>query len=306
MFHTPILFILFNRLETTKQVFAKIREIQPAQLFIAADGARLYKEGEDIICQKVRDWVTSNIDWECNATTRFQTENLGCGLHVSSAITWFFEHVEEGIILEDDCVPDISFFPYCTELLEKYRNNEHIYVIGGNNFQKKKRGSASYYFSAYGHIWGWATWKRAWATYTYTLSDINDTIMQQHITSYFNNTQVQNYWYGIFKKMKYEPIDTWDYQWTFCQWLQNAINIMPNVNLVSNIGFDSKATHTKTIVEGISNVSTKSIMPIIHPEKIKINKKADLYTFYKNFERKKKNMFWHKVRDKLIYEFKKM
>jgi hypothetical protein len=231
---------------------------------------------------------------------------MGCGKHVSSAISWFFENVEEGIILEDDCVPHADFFPYCAELLERYRTNENIYVIGGNNFQAQPWGKSSYYFSAYGHIWGWATWKRAWKNYDFSLASYNDDSMSTQIKKYCRNTQSQSYWIDIFKLMKYTPIDTWDYQWTFCQWMHNGINIMPNVNLVSNIGFHADATHTKIEVAGISQIPTVTILPIIHPKRIRINRKADRYTFYKNFEQKKKNVFWLKVRDKIKCEFRKI
>jgi hypothetical protein len=307
MLNTPVLFLLFNRLETTKLVFEKIKQIQPKHLFISADGARENKIGEEEMCKQVRGWVMENIDWDCEVHTRFIDNNLGCGKHVSGAISWFFSEVEEGIILEDDCVPDTSFFTFCEELLIKYRNNDNIYVIGGNNFQPKRRGNASYYFSAYGHIWGWATWRRAWQHYDFTLQSYDDHIFEKRLSSYFKEKQVLEYWNRTYKLMKYTPIDTWDFQWTFCQWKNNGLSIIPNVNLVSNIGFDENATHTKTAVKGISNLQTQSILTIIHPGRFTINKKADLYSFYKNFEAKKKQpSFWEKVRDKLKYEQKKM
>ncbi len=307
MFNTPILFLIFNRLDKTKIVFEKIREAQPTQLFIAADGARDYKEGEHEICDEVRQWVISNVDWECELITRFQEENLGCGKHVSSAISWFFENVEYGIILEDDCVPNNSFFTFCAELLEKYKNNEEICVVCGNNYQSKPRGKASYYFSAYVHIWGWATWRRAWKNYDFTMNSFDDELMEEKIKSYFSKKQAQKYWLKIFKIMKYDPIDTWDYQWVFTQWHNNGISIIPNKNLVTNIGFDATGTHTKKEVEGMSNRPTEELKPIIlHPNKIKINKRADLYSFYNHYEAKKKSDLPAKVRDKIKCEFRKL
>ena len=247
MFNTPILFLIFNRPDTTKQVFEKIRAIQPTQLFIAADGPRGDKQGESELCQQTREWVLHQIDWDCKITTRFQEQNLGCGKHVSGAITWFFEQIEEGIILEDDCVPDMSFFPYCAELLERYRDNEQIFVIGGSNFQNKKRGNTSYYFSAYGLIWGWATWRRAWQKYSYTLKDFPDNSIAISLKKYFKTVKEQDYWNTIFKMMKYNPIDTWDHQWLFSHWIHNDLHIVPNTHLISNIEFDERETHTKQL-----------------------------------------------------------
>ena len=162
MISTPVLFLIFNRPELTEKVFQKIQDAQPKYLFVAADGPRDNKYGEKDLCEKTRAVVLENITWECEVKTLFRTENLGCRTAVSSAINWFFENVEEGIILEDDTVPDNSFFSYCQALLEKYRNHEQIMMITGDNFQDGiKRGNGSYYFSRYVHIWGWASWRRA-------------------------------------------------------------------------------------------------------------------------------------------------
>jgi acetyltransferase-like isoleucine patch superfamily enzyme len=289
MFKTPILFLIFNRPDTTRQVFAKIRELQPKHLYIAADGPRMDKPGEDEICKETRDLVLKQIDWDCNVVTRFQEQNLGCGKSVSGAITWFFENVEEGIILEDDCVPSASFFNYCECLLEKYRNNENIFVIGGTNQQKKKRGNASYYFSAYGLIWGWATWRRAWNKYSFSLESFDDNTLKNDLRYYFKAEREMDYWFSLYKTMKYNPIDTWDHQWLFTQWKNKGINIIPNVNLIRNIGFDHRATHTKTHIEGISDMIVSEMKHIKHPSRIKINRKADLYSFDNAFRKKVKS-----------------
>lgn len=308
MFDTPILFLIFNRPDTTKQVFEKIRAIQPTQLFIAADGPRVDKLGESELCQQTREWVLHQIDWDCNVTTRFQEQNLGCGKHVSGAITWFFEQVEEGIILEDDCVPDMSFFPYCAELLERYRDNEQVYVIGGNVFQNAIQVSTSYYFSAYAHIWGWASWRRAWKTYQFSLETVSDTFFESCIQSYFSKSYEIDYWKSIFSIMKHSPIDTWDYQWLFTSWFNNGINIVPQKNLVTNIGFREDATHTFSHIDGISKLDTHAISKITHPTHIKIKRKADIYTFYKIYggKPKRKNAFIQKCKDKCMYELRKL
>lgn len=288
MFNTPILFIIFNRPDTTQKVFEIIRQIQPKYLYVAADGPRENIHGEAEICQETRNVVLKQIDWDCKLVTRLNNNNLGCGKNVSGAITWFFENVEQGIILEDDCVPSLSFFNFCENLLEKYRYNENIFVISGTNQQKKKRGNASYYFSAYGLIWGWASWRRAWEKYSYSLETIDDLSIKNRLTFYFKTKREKDYWLSIFKIMKYDPIDTWDHQWLFTQWINKGINIIPNVNLIKNIGFDSRATHTKINIEGISNLSLSEMKIMKYPKIIKINRKADLYSFDNAFQKKLK------------------
>ena len=159
MFNTPILFLIFNRPEVTFAVFEQIQKIQPKYLFIAADGPRNYKENE--LCKATRD-VVQKIDWDCELKTLFRNENLGCAKNVSSAIKWFFDHVEKGIILEDDCYPDLSFFSFCEELLNYYDNNDRIMAISGFNAQLGiKRTKHSYFFAEIPLVWGWATWRKA-------------------------------------------------------------------------------------------------------------------------------------------------
>src|SRR4051812_29566436 len=169
--HTPVLFVIFNRPETTRQVFEAIRTAKPSRLYIAADGPRKNKPGEDQKCQEAREIVKA-VDWDCEVKTLFSKENLNCGRGPATAFTWFFEHEEEGIILEDDCLPTQSFFRFCQELLERYRYDYRVMHIGGNNFLNgwQRDQDYSYYFSLSGHIWGWATWRRAWQMFDYKLS----------------------------------------------------------------------------------------------------------------------------------------
>lgn len=286
MLNTPILFLVFNRPDTTQQVFAKIREIQPKQLFVAADGARAGKEGEEEKVAQVRKLILEGIDWNCEVKTLFREENLGCGKAVSSAITWFFEQVEEGIILEDDCLPNNSFFRFCEELLDYYRDDGRIMHISGNNFQfGKKVGNASYYFSKYNHIWGWATWKRAWEIYDYELKDFQD---RKNEISYPKKTE--KYWKEVFLGVSDKKIDTWDYQWTYCMWKKNGLSILPNKNLISNIGFGFNATHTKDSNSIFGNIPTQNIsFPLIHPKNILVSNSADRNTSKKIFSHGKKH-----------------
>lgn len=278
-FETPILFLVFNRPETTRIVFEEIKKLKPKFLFIAADGARTHILAEAEKCKETRDFILESIDWNCEIKTFFRKENLGCGLAVSQAITWFFEHVEQGIILEDDCLPHPSFFSFCEELLEKYKLEDRIFGISGNNFQNGiQRGRDSYYFSHYSHIWGWASWRRAWNLYDYNLTQFEDFKKTKKINKIDVRTVFKNYWFSIFDKVANNQIDTWDYQWLFTVWNNMGLVIAPNVNLVSNIGFGVDATHTVEVNSPLSNMDMGNLQVIKHPEKIKVDVLADRYT----------------------------
>ncbi|MCS6796374.1 MAG: FkbM family methyltransferase [Raineya sp.] len=288
MFNTPILFLVFNRPDTTQQVFDKIRAIKPAKLFIAADGARKNIVSEQEKVNIVRKIILEGIDWNCEVKTLFREKNLGCGRAVSEAITWFFEHVEQGIILEDDTVPNLSFFHFCKDLLDYYKDDERIFMISGNNFQNGiKRGKADYYFSIYTHIWGWATWRRTWQKYDYKLTKLDDFIAKNKIKQYFKKKSHQNFWLNIFKEVKAQKIDTWDFQLQFACLYNNGLAILPNENLVTNIGFRGDATHTIK-KKHIAELPTKELkFPLKHPHKIIQSKKADLFTYRSVFNYKK-------------------
>jgi len=276
---SPVLFIIFNRPETTKVVFETIRKAQPAKLYIAADGPRHVKTGEYERCQAARN-IAINVDWECDVQLLFRDTNLGCKVAVSSAIDWFFENVEEGIILEDDCVPDISFFRYCDELLAYYRSDERIMHIGGNNFQfGRTRGNGSYYFSHYNHIWGWASWRRAWKHYDVEMKAFPEFLEQNKIKDIFDSEEHSNYWLKIFFATYQGKVNTWDYQWTFAVWEQNGLSIAPQNNLISNIGFGSESTHQLDVNSPLANIKTQPMICIQHPVgQIAANVEADNFT----------------------------
>jgi hypothetical protein len=265
MFNKPILFLIFNRIEHSSKVFASIRHIKPSHLFIAADGPRPYKIGEYDVCQQLRDLILKSIDWQCDLHTLFRESNLGCGLAVSSAISWFFEHVEEGIILEDDCLPDETFFYFCSELLDRHRYNPKISVISGCNFDSKqlyKQQIDTYLFSKIAYTWGWATWRRSWDGYDYDIKKwgkINKLIFLKGI---FKEIEYQNFWRMIFDDLYYVKKTTWDYQFFFLCFFRNQLAIVPSVNLVTNIGHDHTATHT---FNSESVQSKFPIIPIVFP-----------------------------------------
>ena len=281
---TAVLFLIFNRIDTTKQVFEAIRQAKPPKLYVAADGPKKNREKEVEQVKAVQDYVINNIDWNCEVKTLFRDKNLGCKFAVSSAITWFFENEEMGIILEDDCLPSQSFFWFCEELLEKYKNDFRIGHIGGSNFQKGlKRGNADYYFSIYNHVWGWASWANRWKEYDVNLVRFKNSGFLKKI---HNSTKALRYWEKIFFLMKNQQIDTWDYQWTFTMWGKNWLSIIPNLNLVTNIGFGSDATHTNKINES-ANIRSYDMVIKKHPKEIEENIEADEYT-NKNIYLKKK------------------
>lgn len=241
---SPILFLVFNRPDVTKRVFEAIRKARPLKLYIAADGPRKEKTGEAECCIAVQE-IVSQVDWPCEISKLIRQENLGCKMAVSSAIDWFFSCEPEGIILEDDCLPAPDFFQFCDELLEKYRDDDRVGMISGDNFQHGvRRGTGDYYFSRYCHIWGWATWARAWKKYDANVSRWPDLRTSNWLESLGLQGGERKFWTRAFDRVHLRQQDTWDYQWTFTCWLNNMLSIMPNVNLISNIGFDRDATHT--------------------------------------------------------------
>ncbi|MBI1792661.1 MAG: glycosyltransferase family 2 protein [Chloroflexi bacterium] len=275
----PILFVIFNRPDLTQQVFARIREAKPAQLFIAADGPRADHSDDVNLCAEARS-VVEQVDWTCEVRTLFRETNLGCKNGVSTAIDWFFEHVESGIILEDDCVPDLTFFRYCSELLDRYCDDERIMIISGNNFQQGiQRTHYSYFYSHFLHIWGWATWRRAWQHYDGKLKHwpaLRDT---SWLLDIHGSKAAAVYWQGNFDKAYTGEVDTWCYPWLYSAWEQNGLAISPEINLVSNIGFDERATHTKSASHKLTNLPTMTIQfPLRHPPLVVCNVAADQFT----------------------------
>lgn len=272
---TPILLLVFNRPAQSLEVMEKIRQQKPKQLFIAADGPRDNRPGETALCAETREAVLKKIDWPCDLHTRFLDENMGCGKAVSSAVNWFFNQVEAGIILEDDCVPDATFFSFCETMLQRYRHDERIMHIAGSNYQMGiQRGMGSYYISRFAHIWGWATWRRAWQYYDFTLK----TYMQH------SREGLPAHYHGDMEAILEHKIDTWDIQWFLSVWFNGGWSIAPNTNLIKNIGYGRGATHTHTVPPWFKRMSYGAINYIVHPEVLKPDQAADDYvtnTLYK-------------------------
>tara|TARA_B110000027_G_scaffold52978_1_gene57742 strand:- start:181 stop:1095 length:915 start_codon:yes stop_codon:yes gene_type:complete len=283
MLETPILLIAFNRPEITNKVFEKIRNSKPKRLYIAIDGPRSNIPFEQEKVNKVSD-IFKNIDWDCKTYFLKRKSNLGCKKSVSEAIEWFFKHEKLGIILEDDCLPNSDFFLYCQELLLRYEHNKKIYMITGDNFQDGIiRGTDSYYFSKLTHVWGWATWRRAWDNYDSSMSFWPSFKKSEEFKKIFNSNSEQRYFKSIFDAVHKDKIDTWDYQWTASMWHKGGLSITPNKNLVENIGFGPDATHTKIETPRTRSQLTQEILPLTHPSLVIRDYKADEYVFLNVF-----------------------
>jgi hypothetical protein len=288
---SPILFVIFNRPELTRQVFAQIKSAKPSRLYIAADGPRLEFSDDKALCQQSRA-IVDKIDWHCELKTLFRDENIGCKAGVSSAADWFFSHEEEGIILEDDCLPANSFFKFCDTLLAKYRDDIRVRHITGCNLQQGKLwGRGTYYFSNMTHVWGWASWKRAWKDYDRTLSNYNADEAKALMHNVFEDTLIVDSWVNIFNEVKAGKINAWGYQLDFANYFNNGLTIIPNQNLISNIGFGVNATHTLDEQSIYANIPLTEIDEIIDPLDIAPEKQADLIVLTRDFnieERRRK------------------
>jgi hypothetical protein len=287
-----VLIIAWRRPNHLKKVIDAVRKASPKRVFVAIDGPR---EGEEYtvereLIENAKAVINKNVDWDCELKLNYQERNLGCRVGVSTAITWFFENVEEGIILEDDCVPSIDFFRFAGEMLVKYRFDDRIMHIAGNNFNVGRNfNKDSYYFSKYNHMWGWATWKRAWKKYNFSEQNWLDLKETHFLKGYLRSAVEVNFWTEYFEEIYIlKTLDTWDYVWRLNIWSNSGLTITPNVNLVTNIGFDELAVHTKGT--GFMFVSFPPIIPfefpIRHPKKVILNTCADDWTFRNHIARK--------------------
>jgi hypothetical protein len=275
--NTPVALLIFNRPDTTERVFNAISKARPPKLLVVADGPRPQRGREAELCAQTRA-IINRVDWDCEVMTDFADSNMGCKRRVASGIDWIFEQVEEAIILEDDCLPDPSFFRYCEEMLTRYRDNERVGMVSGGNLQfGRQRGSGSYYFSKYTHIWGWATWRRAWRHYDRDLTLWPAFRDQGLLTEFFETLGEQEYWRNSFQWVHEGSLDTWDVSWTFTAITHGLLQVVPNVNLISNIGFGANATHTHVV--GVhANMPTQPIQfPLVHPTFVLADIKADRY-----------------------------
>lgn len=301
MLETPVLFIVFNRPDTTQKVFNKIREIQPKKLYITSDGPRENNAEDNVNCQLVRT-IVNEINWDCDVKKLYADQNMGFSKRIKSALDWFYTNEEKGIILEDDCLPSTSFFKYCELMLEKHRDNEDIQVITGTNYCDHPISKKQDYFIAdFGYIWGWASWRRVvqniqWET-NYSLKEVKDKLI-----CVYQDEEYVNHFYSIVHG-NYNIKDCWDVEFFVFNLMNNKKSIFPNVNLISNIG--NSGTHYINSENKLLNIKTFEIdfnkfnvnNYIILPQKIKrkvikeYNRKANYLTFRDKLYILKKQIF---------------
>lgn len=263
---SAILFIIFNRPDTTKRVWDALSEAKPPRIYIAADGPRPGRESDKQKCEETRS-ITENINWDCEVKRLYRDSNLGCGKGISEAISWFFRHEEMGIIIEDDIVPHPDFYDYCDTMLEKYKDDNAIQQIAGHNaFYGGYTSNVSYYKSSLFHMWGWATWRRVWNTYEYDTSKIERNQFEYSLFARDLSIKCKRYWMYVFDMMRnHKADDIWDFQFYFNQIMNKRYSIVSYKNLTRNIGFNQDATHTtkENIKESIHEA--QSPFPIVFP-----------------------------------------
>jgi hypothetical protein len=273
---TPVAFIIFKRPDTTEKVFEAIRQVKPSKLLVIADGARLDVPGEAEKCAATRA-IIDKVDWDCEVLKNYADVNMGCGKRVASGLDWVFENVEEAIILEDDCVPNLTFFPFCENLLERYRDDTRIFSISGQNLLfGGRRTEYSYYYSRYTFVWGWATWKRAWQHFDFDMKLWPEIKARDFLRDILVNSQAVKHWTRVFQRICDGQIDTWAYRWMFAGWIQSGMHIHPNTNLISNVGFGLESTHTFHKKSKYAQIPTKEVtFPLMYPPFMIHDRQAD-------------------------------
>ena len=240
-----ILFIVFNRPDVTRQSFDSITKIKPERLYLASDGPRINNDNDQFLCNQVRE-IISQIDWDCEVKTRFNDVNLGCKIAVSSAIDWFFQNEEMGIIIEDDILASTDFFNFCDEMLDRFKDSNQVGVISGCNFLNNYDFSKTYFFSKYPNIWGWATWKRVWEKYDLRMGHYENWIKEKNLNQILPNFPFFSfYWKDQLDAVFKNKIDTWDFQFYYMIWYNSYLTVIPKSNLIINMGYNNNATHTK-------------------------------------------------------------
>lgn len=274
--HTPIAMILFNRPRLTQRVFERVRTAQPTHLLLAADGPRADKPGESALCAEVRS-IAGKVDWPCKVETRFSSENQGCRLGVSSGIDWVFERCERAIILEDDCLPDESFFGFAERMLDVYADDPRIMMVTGfNPLGQWHSDRQDYHFANCGSIWGWASWRRAWQHYDVNMSAWDDETLRQRFRDALALPEIYEPRESAYDKVRRGLVNTWDYQWTLARLLQSGLSIVPAVNLVQNIGFDAQATHTHATPHWAMAPVQRLTLPVRTASYVAIDRQYDL------------------------------
>lgn len=308
--HTPILLVAFNRPAETAKVFEAIRKVRPARLYIAADAPRPNREDDDKLCGEVKS-IVSAIDWPCTVKHLYQEKNLGCRFGPVAAMDWFFENEECGIVLEDDCLPKEDFFTFCTEMLERYNNDDRIFAICGRNPLGKAEVNSSYLFSRTFKEWGWASWRRAWKHNKVDVATFDKAVEENIFERLYEDKVMAKYLYDTNKIVHYDQHVAWDYVWQFNIFSQHGLVVVPAVNLVENIGLNT-GTHfgvDDKIVRSVFVVDSYSLpLPLKHPNFVFADYKFDRECFYRlhPYLIPKEYTLVQRIKDSLIYRAKKL
>ena len=275
--NTPVVLIIFNRPDTTREVFKAIAKARPKKLLIVSDGARESRHGEAELVAECRQ-IALAVDWECEVLTNFSEANLGCKTRVATGLDWVFSEVEEAIILEDDCLPSESFFVFASQMLEKYRSDEAVGSISGSNMPGHKYpDKSSYLFSKFPMIWGWATWSRVWNKYEVDVPSWPITKKSGLLRSVLRTPKGRGFWNRALDGVHKKKIDTWDYQLSLTHWINGYLSVIPSINMISNIGFGAAATHTVNPNSVYSNSPrSEMVFPLTHPSAVKADSVHDL------------------------------
>ncbi|MEL7354099.1 MAG: glycosyltransferase family 2 protein [Cyanobacteria bacterium J06560_5] len=282
---TPVVLLIYKRPSTTEKVFQAIREAAPEKLLIVANAPRPDNKNEKELCMAARS-IVNRVDWDCEVLQNYADSYLSCKQRITSGLDWVFDNVDEAIILEDDCVPHPSFFRYCHELLDYYRHDERVMTIAGTHYQVPRRSPQdSYFFSRYNMFWGWATWRRAWKLFDLDMTSWPIVCKTNRLQDILEDRRAVQHWQKEFQKV-YDGYDTWDWQWVLSMWLQSGLTIVPNTNLVSNIGFGLDSAHTQDVYDWRASMPLKSMsFPLTHPDFILQDVKADFMIQKKYYER---------------------
>jgi len=297
----PIAFMIFNRPEYTKAVFAEIRKARPKKLFIVADGPRT--PSEEVACRETRV-IVEKIDWPCEVHRNYAEKNLGLKERFHSGLNWFFENVEAGIILEDDCLPHPSFFRFAGEMLKKYKDKEQIMMISGNNFLPNFNIKDGYIFSQYFSIWGWATWHRAWRKYDVTIKSWELPESKKHLKKIYTQKYMVAHTSKLFDDVRSGKLNTWDVQWLYACLMSNGLCIIPGSNLVSNIGV--YGTHQGGYNQNLPTYNMYATGGLHHPETIIENTNYDNMFYERDFKPKSQTLWTYLRRNiaAILVEYK--
>ncbi|MHB8637145.1 MAG: glycosyltransferase family 2 protein [Fimbriimonadaceae bacterium] len=270
----PVLLIAFNRPATTERVFSAIREAKPSRLYIATDAARPDVVADDAKCAAVADLL--RVDWDCDVRMRKSPSHLGCRDGICAALDWFFEREEAGIIVEDDCVPNASFWRFCTEMLERYRDDDRIASIAGSNYEFGKiERAASYHFSRHIYVWGWATWRRVWQNVDRSLDNWPELRESGWLADLLGSTASERFWSQKFDAARERSIDAWSYYMVYSALTRGQMSIVPSRNLTTNIGFGPDAVHTRKTSRYDRMATQELDFPLIHPHFEMVDETAD-------------------------------